>query len=182
MMAEKEIIQMTGRDLKRFHLIRKILDKAVKQIEVAKLLGLSERQIRQLVNRVRKEGDRGIIHKSRGHSSNRRIHETVRKKILNLHHSRYSDFGPTLASEKLWEYHRIRVHTETLRLWFKTDSIPYKTRKKKAHHKWRERKAHLGEMVQMDGSHHDWLEGRGPRLVLLAYIGRCHESCLWSLL
>ncbi len=76
----------------------------------------------------------------------------------------------TLASEKLQERHRIEIHPETLRLWLRQARLPYKQRKARPHRQWRPRRSCFGEMVQLDGSHHDWLEGRGPKLVLMGYI------------
>jgi hypothetical protein len=96
--------------------------------------------------------------------------EKVRQKVLQLFEKKYADFGPTLASEKLGSVDRISIHPETLRLWLRQAEIPYKRRKARAHRQWRPRRSCFGEMVQIDGSHHDWLEGRGPRLVLMGYI------------
>ena len=169
-MAGKDIIAMSQEDLKRLHLIRKTIDKALTQREAADLMGLCERQVRRIAHRVRQEGDGGVIHRSRGMPSNRRTPDKIRSKVLMLFQDKYPDFGPTFASEKLLEIDRIRVHPETLRLWLITKEIAYKKRKKRPHRQWRERKARAGEMVQMDGSHHAWLEERGPTCVLMGYI------------
>ncbi|MFH1691160.1 MAG: ISNCY family transposase [Candidatus Omnitrophota bacterium] len=83
---------------------------------------------------------------------------------------KYKDFGPTLASEKLFERDKIKINDETLRLWFIKSHIGYRKRKKRPHRQWRQRKACLGEIVQMDGSHHDWFEGRGEPCVLMGYV------------
>jgi hypothetical protein len=90
--------------------------------------------------------------------------------VLELFEKHYADYGPTLASEKLQERQQIEVHPETLRLWLRQARLPYKQRKAKPHRQWRPRRSCFGEMVQLDGSHHDWLEGRGPKLVLMGYI------------
>ena len=155
---------------KRLHLIHQALEKKIKQKQAAELAGLSTRQMRRLMKRVREEGHRGILHRRRGQPSNRRLAEKVREKVLRLFEKKYGDFGPTLASEKLRAIDRIRIHPETLRLWLREAEIPYKRRKARAHRRWRQRRSCFGEMVQMDGSHHDWLEGRGPKLVLMGYI------------
>ena len=123
-----------------------------------------------MVARVRLEGDKGIVHKSRGQPSNRSIPDATRRKVLTLFKATYHDFGPTLASEKLFERDKIKINDETLRLWLREEGIPYKERKKRPHRQWRERKAHYGQMVQMDGSHHAWLEDRGPWCVFMGYI------------
>lgn len=167
-MARKGIVMATGEELKRLHLIRKSLDKLLKQKEAAELLDLSTRQVRRIAERIKEEGDLGVIHKSRGKSSNRAL--LFKKKALKLFREKYQDFGPTLASEKLFEIDHIKLSDETLRLWLIDAKIPYPERKKRPHRAWRERKHHFGEMIQMDGSHHDWFEGRGPQCVLMGYI------------
>ena len=126
--------------------------------------------MRRLMKRVEVEGDRGILHRRRGQPSNRRIADTIKQKVLSLFEKHYPDYGPTLASEKLQERHRIAVHPETLRLWLRQARLPYKQRRARPHRQWRPRRSCFGQMVQMDGSHHDWLEGRGPKLVLMGYI------------
>jgi len=168
-MAGEDIIMVTQEELKKLHIIRKALDGRIKQIEAADILSLSDRQIRRLTTRVRQEGDSGIAHKSRGKESNRRLPEKVRKKIVKLYRQKYNGFGPTLLSEKLFE-EDIKISDETLRLWLIETGDIKKSRKRKRHRQWRERKAHFGEILQMDGSHHDWLEGRCPEIVLMGCI------------
>jgi transposase-like protein len=170
MMAEGDIIMARQGELKRLHVIRKVLEGEIKQVEAAEVLSLSGRQIRRIVKRIRVEGDKGIVHKSRGRPSNRRIGGKIRDKVIELYRKQYGDFGPTLASEKLSERDGIRVSDETLRRWLLEAGDWKKRRRHRRHRQWRERKAHEGEMVQMDGSHHDWFEGRGPWCVLMGYI------------
>jgi hypothetical protein len=122
------------------------------------------------VARIREEGDRGIIHRLRGKPSNRALPEGVKDKVLQLFKDKYPDFGPMLASEKLFERDKIKINDETLRCWLIERNIPYKKRRKRPHRQWRERRAHYGEMIQIDGSHHDWFEGRGEPCVLMGYI------------
>ena len=169
-MAGEDIIMARPKELRYLHVIRKVLDKVLKQREASEILSLSLRQIRRIVKRVRAEGDKGVVHKSRGRDSNRRITEEVRNKAIQLYRSEYWDFGPTLASEKLRERQQVHVHDETLRRWLLESGDWKKRRKRRGHRRWRERKHHFGEMVQMDGSHHDWFEGRGPDCVLMGYI------------
>ena len=128
------------------------------------------RQVRRLLQRVRREGDRGLVHRGRGKPSNRRRPEKLKAQALRLYDTQYGDFGPTLAAEKLAERHGIAVSAETLRGWLLAKGVTHFRRRKRPHRAWRMRKAHIGELVQLDGSHHDWLEGRGPACVLLAYI------------
>ncbi len=169
-MAGKDIIAMTQGELKRLHIIHKALDKAITQSEAAGIIGICLRQAQRIVKAVRIEGDKGVIHKSRGHLSNRAFPGKIKDKSLKLYKEKYHDFGPTLGSEKLFEIDKIKINDETLRLWLLEAGIPYKKRKARPHRQWRERKHSFGEMVQMDGSHHDWFEGRGPACVLMGYI------------
>jgi len=169
-MAGKDIVMATQEELKALHVIRKAIDKVVTQKEAAEAVDLSERQVRRKVKRVREEDDKGIIHKSRGRPSNRSKPDKIRHKILTLFKAKYPDFGPTLASEKLFERDKIKINDETLRLWLIKANIPYRKRKKRPHRQWRQRKGYYGQMVQMDGSEHDWFEGRGPECVLMGHI------------
>ena len=169
-MAGKDIIMATQEELKALYVIRKAIDKVITQKEAAEVVDLSERQVRRKVKRVRKEQDKGIIHRLRGKPSNRRVPDKIKSKTLKLFKTKYPDFGPTLASEKLFEIDKIKVNDETLRLWLIDGGIPYRKRKKRPHRQWRQRKKHYGQMVQMDGSEHKWLEDRGPGCVLMGYI------------
>lgn len=169
-MARKDIIMLSQRELKRLHVIQKVLEGVIKQIEAAEMLGLSDRQIRRLIKRVRIEGDKGAGHKSRGRGSSRKISKRIRDRVIELYRERLKGFGPTLAAEKVLELAGIQISDETLRLWLIEEGEWQKQRKSRIHRQWRERKHYFGEMVQMDGSHHDWFEGRGPECVLMGYI------------
>ncbi len=169
-MAGKDIIMLRQEELKRLHIIRKVSEGILKQKDAAEILLISDRQVRRVIKRVREEGDRGAVHRSRGKPSNRRLFKKTREKVFRLYRQRYKGFGPTLACEKLLEIDGIKISDETLRKWLIESGDWKKVRRGRMHRKWRERKGCLGEMVQMDGSHHDWLEGRGKKLVLMAYI------------
>lgn len=169
-MVGEDRVVMSAKELQRVHVIRQVMDKQITQVKAGTLLGLTDRQIRRLMRRVEQEGDKGLVHRGRGQSSNRRIAEPVQTKALTLYDKRYGDFGPTLAAEKLAERHGITVSAETLRGWLLAKGVTHFRRRKRPHRAWRARKAQVGELVQLDGSHHDWLEGRGPRCVLMAYI------------
>lgn len=169
-MAERDIIAMTQEELRRLHMVRKAMDKSITQTEAAGILGISLRQVQRIVKAVRDEGDRAIIHKSRGLNPNNVLPGRIKDKALKLYKEKYPDFGPTLASEKLLEIDKIRLNDETLRLWLIEANIPYKRRRKRPHRQWRQRKDCFGEMIQMDGSHHAWFEGRGPECVFMGYI------------
>lgn len=169
-MVREDRVMMSGKELRRVHVIRQVVEKTLTQVEAGALLGLTDRQIRRLVRRVKQEGDRGLMHQGRGRPSNRRIPEMHKTKMLRLYERHYGDFGPTLAAEKLEERHGLTVSEETLRRWLLAKEVTHFRRRKRPHRAWRARKAHVGELVQLDGSHHDWFEGRGPWCVLMAYI------------
>src|SRR4030095_8457583 len=113
--------------------------------------GLSPRQMRRLMKRVEAEGDRGIVHRRRGQPSNRRIGDKIKQKVLALFEKHYPDYGPTLASEKLHERHRIEIHPETLRLWLRQARLPYKQRKARPHRQWRPRRSRFCGVVAVGG-------------------------------
>lgn len=169
-MAGKDMIMLHQRELKRLHVIHKVLDETLKQVEAAEILSLSDRQIRRIIKRIRVEGDIGIVHKARGKPSNRELPKKIKDKVIKLYRDKYKGFGPTLASEKLLEMEGIRIKDETLRKWLINLGDWKKVRKGRTHRQWRERKHHFGEMIQIDGSHHDWFEGRGLKCVLMGYI------------
>ncbi|HME43453.1 MAG TPA: ISNCY family transposase [Syntrophorhabdales bacterium] len=166
-MAEGDIVMVRQRELKRLHVIRKVMEGTLTQRDAAGLMSLSERQIRRIVARIREEGDEGIRHRSRGRPSKRKL--PFKERIVQLYRSTYPDFGPTLFTEKLEEREGIVISRETVRTWLMEEGEWKKHRKHKAHRQWRQRKDCYGEMLQMDGSHHDWFEGRGPHCVLMAY-------------
>lgn len=169
-MAGKDILIMSRKEARRLHVIRKVLDGEIKQVNAAEMLSMSARQIRRIVERIRDEGEEGVIHKLRGAESNHKTADKVKDKIIRLYRKKYEGFGPTLAAEKLHDLDGITISDETLRLWLIDAGDWRKARKRICHRRWRQRKAHLGEMVQIDGSEHDWFEGRGPRCVLMGYI------------
>jgi transposase-like protein len=168
--TEEDMIIMSQTESNRLYVIRQTIDKAITQDHAAEILGLTNRQVRRIAKSIRSDGDAGICHKSRGKRAHNRIADKIKDKAVTLCRDTYKEFGPTHASEKLLTVHKIKVSDETLRGWFQEEHLPYKSRKKRPHRQWRERKLYRGEMVQMDGSHHDWFEGRGPWCVLMGYI------------
>jgi len=168
--TEEDMIIMSQTESNRLYVIRQTIDKAITQDHAAEILGLTNRQVRRIAKNIRNDGDAGICHKSRGKRAHNRIAEKIKDKAVTLCSDTYKEFGPTHASEKLFKLHKIKVSAETLRGWFQEEAIPYKGRKKRPHRQWRPRKEYRGEMVQMDGSHHDWFEGRGPWCVLMGYV------------
>jgi hypothetical protein len=142
----------------------------LRQAEAAELAGICERQLRRVVRRVRREGEMGVIHRSRGRVSNRRYSEAFKRQVLGLYGRQYEDFGPTLTCEKLMERDGIEISVQTLRNWLIEAGAWEVRRRRRRFRSWRERKGHVGEMVHLDGSHHAWLEERGLELVLMSCI------------
>ena len=130
-MARKEIIYMSIRVLKRLKVIQWAMERRITQRAAASLIGVSERQVRRLVSRVREEGEEGIVHRGRGRVSNRRLSEELKEKVLSLYRKKYCGFGPLLATEKLLEMEGIRVSCETLRKWIIEAGLWEKRRKRK---------------------------------------------------
>lgn len=163
--------RMSAKELDRLKLMRDLEQGKLTQKQAAKLLRISERQIRRIVRRYKKEGTQGLVHRSRGRPSNRKVDAQTRAVAVALmNEEQFHDYGPTLLSEAFEEDKGVRVSRETMRKWM-TEEGRWKPRKAKVHHRqWRERKACSGEMVQMDTSIHDWFEGRGEKAVLIAMI------------
>jgi transposase len=159
----EDIVEMTKRELGRWQLIQKVLRGELTQALAGEAMGLSERQVRRLVKKVKRRGARGLAHESRGKESPRKMAEEMEDRIAEIIRARYPDFSPLHAAEKLAERHRIEVSREKVRQVMMAKGLWKRRRFRKEAHFWRERKHRLGEMVQMDGSHHDWLEGRGGR-------------------
>jgi len=165
------LLIMSTQEVERLSVIEQVATKRLKQRQAMELLGLSKRQIIRLAKRYRREGAAGLISKSRGKVSNRRYNETKKAIVMDLVHTNYADFGPTLAAEKLKERHNIVVSKETLRQWMISADLWQAKRAKKAKiHQSRERRACFGELIQLDGSHHDWFEGRAEKCCLLVLI------------
>ncbi len=165
-----DILVMRQAELKRLELIKRAMGKEATQFDVAGILGISLRQVQRIVKRVKDSGDKGVVHQRRGKVNCRRINDVLKAKVLRIYARDYRDFGATLASEKLAKNNGIILSRETLRKWLRQEGYESAKRRRRQHRSWRARKEYCGQMIQMDGSHHDWLEGRGPRLVLMGYV------------
>jgi len=165
-----DLTSLDTREMDRLQVVLRIADRRLTQSAGAKILGVSERQMRRICRRFAREGAAGLGSKRRGRS-NRRLPVELRREALALVRARYADFGPTLAQEKLLEQHDIRVATETLRQWMIEDGI-WKTRaqRRKRVQQPRHRRDCAGELVQIDGCEHHWFEDRAPKCVLLVYV------------
>jgi transposase len=170
-MSQQEMLVLGTRDRDRLKVLHEVREGHLTQRQAGERLGISDRWVRTLLRRVKKEGDRGVIHRLRGRVSNRRLSEKVRRKVRKLVEAHYRDFGPTLACEYLAKDHAVVVSKESLRqLLIAAGLWRARRRKVEAVHLWRPRRSSCGELVQWDTSQHDWLEGRGPRLYLVALI------------
>ena len=167
MVGEDRVI-MRVKALKRVQVLRQTRAKTLTQVKAGTLLGLTPRHIRRLIARGEQAGDQGLAHRGRGTPSNRQIPEKIQPKALTRYVQRYGDGGPTVATEQRAERHGITLSDETLRRWLRARGIDHVTRRKRPYRAWRERKAHVGALLQLDGSHHDGFEGRGPRCGLMA--------------
>src|ERR1022692_2075108 len=170
-MQEGQLL-MTSADRDRLVTLRKVKKRLITQRQGAEDLGLSVRQVKRLVHALKKRGDKAVIQGLRGKPSNRRIEESVEKEAVSiLSMDLYKAFGPTLASEYLADMHDIEASKETVRRWMIRSKLWRANEQKlKAVHVWRPRRSRLGELVQWDTSEHDWLEGRGEKLYLIAMI------------
>jgi hypothetical protein len=130
-------------------------------------LKVSYRQGKRIYAAYLRGGDRALIHGNTGKESNRRANEAVRTAALAVYRERYSDFGPTFAAEKLREVEGIAVGVSSLRRWLIAEGLWEGKRKGRAYRSRRERRSCFGELLQFDGSHHDWFEGRGARCCLM---------------
>lgn len=161
---------MSGKERIRLESFGRVKRKELTVVEVSELLGLSVRQCRRIWKRFKDQGDAGLVHGLRGRSSNRRLSEAIGQRIVKLHQEQYRDFGPTLACEKLASDHALAVSPNTLVRLLKERALWERRRRRGRHRRRRERKSCFGSMVQMDGSHHDWFEGRAGRCVLMVII------------
>ncbi len=162
-------IAMSQRERDRLKVMSVVLSGKRTQVEAARLLKRSVRQVRRLQRRLEDQGDCGVIHRLRGCPSNNRKDRHLRQQVIETYRRKYADFGPTLAAEKLAEQ-GLGICGETLRRWLLAEGLWKRKRKRDKHRRRRKRRECFGELVQADGSHHDWLEGRGPWLVLLVMI------------
>ena len=162
---------MNQKERDRLVIIKQTNDGSLTRLEAARLLSMSERNLYRILSRFASEGDKGVIHRMRGRCSNRGYDRTVREDIFSLHKALYDDYGPTLFAEMLVKHHHYAIDHDTLRRWFRQENISIPAaRKARKHRRKRERRSAIGELVQFDGSPHDWFEGRDPECCLLQAI------------
>ena len=168
---------MSSRERERLKLFERVKRDELLLRDAAAICGLSYRQTRRLYKRYRQDGDRGLVHQGRGRPSNRAPSAEFKATVLARYQERYPDFGPTLAAEKLALDGHVVDH-ETLRGWLIKAGLWHKRRKRDKHRSWRERRAHFGELVQLDGSHHQWFEAGGPKSCLMNMVDDAQGTTL----
>jgi transposase len=166
---EGDRIPMSQRERDRLRVLHSVLEGQRTQVEAARLLRLTPRHVRRLVQRLQQGGDAALIHGLRGQPSNHRKEAKLRRRVLQVYRKDYPDFGPTFAAEKLAE-RGLKVSADTLRRWLLAEGLWQPQRRRDQHRSRRPRRACFGELVQMDTSIHDWTEGRGDNMVLLHMI------------
>ena len=170
-MMEKGLLAMSASERERSHVMRALSKGLLRQQEAAERLDLSVRQVKRLMRRWRALGDAGLVSRQRGRPSAQRMEASKRARIEELLRVKYPDFGATLAAEKLSEREGIEVSRETVRRIQMDLGLARARRRRSARvHSPRERRPRFGELIQIDGSPHDWFEGRGPRCTLIVFI------------
>lgn len=174
-----ERIAMSQEERDELNWLKQASDRKITQREAAERIGVSERWVRKLLKRMKREGDRVVVHGLRGKPSNRKLPEQTRRQALAiLKKPEWHDFGPTFASEQLAKRHKIEVSDETLRGWMIAAGMwKSKPQGEPEVHAWRPRRSGFGELVQWDTSEHDWLEGRGAVRYLVRMID---DATSWS--
>ncbi|MBW2397432.1 MAG: ISNCY family transposase [Deltaproteobacteria bacterium] len=163
-------LTMSTKELNRLEVLNRALERRLTQAQAAEQLGLSTRQVERLCRRLREDGPRGLVSKKRGKPSNRKLSGKFRSDAVALVASRYRDFGPTLAAEKLASLHGMKVSVETLRRWMVEEDLWVPRAQRQRVHQPRHRRACVGELIQIDGCDHEWFEERALRCTLLVYV------------
>lgn len=166
---EGDRIAMSQRERDRLRVLHSVVEGQRSQVEAARLLRLSPRQVRRLVQRLQQGGDAALVHGLRGRPSNHRKDVKLRRQVLRLYRKEFHDFGPTFAAEKLGE-RGLEVSADTLRRWLLAEGLWQRQRQRDQHRSRRPRRSCFGELVQMDTSIHDWTQGRGEDMVLMHMI------------
>ena len=163
-------LRLSRKERRRLEVLSKVRKGGINLAKAAELLNVSYRQVLRIWQRFEAEGGLGLKHGLRDRPSNRQIEPGRRERVLELYQAKYGDFGPTLALEYLRKADGEDLSKETLRGWLIGAGLWRPRRRGSPHREWRERRAHWGELVQMDGSEHDWFEGRGDRASLMVMI------------
>jgi transposase len=154
-------LSLSSKERRRLEVLSKVRDGEVSVAEAARALGVSERQAWRLKRRYASDGDAGLAHKLRGRASDRKTDEASRAAILKLYREKYAGFGPTLACEYLASEDGRVVSADALGRWLRSEGLFGPRRERGKHRLRRPRRKCPGELIQMAGRWHDWLEGRG---------------------
>jgi transposase len=173
-----EMIEMSTRERRRMTLMARVVEGLLKLRVAAEMMRVTYRQAKRIWRRYREEGDAGLVRRGRGGRSNRERPAAERQRALALYQKQYEGFGPLLASEHLASDHALVVDHETLRRWLRSAGHWEPRRRRAAHRAARERRPRRGDLVQIDGSEHDWFEGRGGRAVLMVMIDDATNTTL----
>ena len=173
-----EMIAMSAKERRRMGLMTRVAEGLLKLRVAAEMMRVSYRQAKRIRRRYRQEGDVGLVHRSRGRGSNRARPANERQRAVRLCAKQYAGFGPLLASEHLATDHGLVVDHETLRRWLRSAGLWEPRRRRAVHRAARERRPRRGDLVQIDGSEHDWFEGRGARAVLMVMIDDATNTTL----
>jgi len=166
-----DLLAMSAKELGRLEVIQRVNEKRLKQKEASRILGLSIRQMKRLLRAYREKGAAGLVSKRRGKPSSHQLAEETKREVLDLLKGKYKGFGPTLACEKMVEVEGLKISDESVRQLMMAEGLWKAKRARKLEvHQMRERRACIGELEQMDGTDHDWFEGRGERCSLLVMI------------
>jgi len=165
------MITVSHKEIDRLKIIPQLSERHISQTNVAEQLNISTRQVRRLAKQFHAEGAKGLISKRRGRSSNNKLPALTKTQTLELIKQYYPDFGPTFAHEKLTEQHKLKLSVETLRQWMIDAQVwQPKSVKRNVVHQSRPRRSQRGELIQVDGSPHDWFEGRTEVCNLTVFI------------
>lgn len=170
-MTQNRILTMSKKEVKRCEVLKMAQEKKITQKQGARKIGVSQRHFRRLMRKYRRDGPEGLISRHRGKPSNNRMLPEKREAIIEKLQTEYTDFGPTLASEKLKEREGLKVSKETVRQIMIQEGL-HKPKKRKIERirQMRERRQHRGELVQIDGSYHAWLEDRAGKACLILFV------------
>ena len=163
-------LRLSGKERLRLEVLSKVRKGGISLGKAAELLAVSYRQVIRIWQRFEAEGGAGLKHGLRDRASNRQLDTTCRERVLELYRAKYWDFGPTFALEHLRRDDGEHLSKETLRVWLIEAGLWQARRRGAVHRQWRERRAHWGELIQMDGSEHDWFEGRRARASMMVMI------------
>lgn len=165
-----QTLTMSKKERDRLTVLERVKALELSDQDAAVMLDISLRQFYRIKKCFSADGDHGLLHKLRGRRSNRRVEPSLKQEVTDLYRERYSDYGPTLFAEMLQKHHQITLSAETLRQWLLAAGLWQKQIKRRRHRRRRARRAAFGELVQFDGSIHDWFEGRGPACTAIVMV------------